>query len=100
MQIEQQNYLNTPSLSDVDETYLRVCMPFSKFRLHKINSLDQLSLFDDRDHICLPSACVSLQVVWNLGPELNYQKAVFKRDSISHYVILSPCKRIELMKAT
>ena len=46
MQIEQQNYLNTPSLSDVDETYLRVCMPFSKFRLHKINSLDQLSLVD------------------------------------------------------
>ena len=46
MQIEQQNYLNTPSLSDVDETYLRVCMPFSRFRLHKINSLDQLSLVD------------------------------------------------------
>ena len=86
MQIEQQNYLNTPSLSDVDETYLRVCMPFSKFRLHKINSLDQLSLVDSlfcRDLMteiilaCL-QPCLSLQVVWNFGPRVELSKGGFQ----------------------
>ena len=39
LRIKQQHHLNILSVTDVSETYLRVCIPFSKFRLLKINSL-------------------------------------------------------------